>query len=146
MIKAKSSILCSPQEMWITGNLWNRDVFLEKRETVCRQRIYRTVLFESLFINGIQVITKVKNKMNNSLMSIVDKILLRKRALIETVNDKLKNIAQIEHSWHRSFNNFIANALAAIAAYCFLEKKPTIDIKFIKDRQLTLFWIISNWR
>jgi hypothetical protein len=65
---------------------------------VCRQRIYRTVLFESLFINGIQVITKVKNKMNNSLMSIVDKILLRKRALIETVNDKLKNIAQIEHS------------------------------------------------
>ncbi len=65
---------------------------------MCRQRIYRTVLFESLFINGIQVITKVKNKMNNSLMSIVDKILLRKRALIETVNDKLKNIAQIEHS------------------------------------------------
>lgn len=65
---------------------------------MCLQRIYRTVLFESLFINGIQVITKVKNKMNNSLMSIVDKILLRKRALIETVNDKLKNIAQIEHS------------------------------------------------
>ena len=65
---------------------------------MCRQRIYRTVLFESLFINGIQVITKVKNKMNNSLISIVDKILLRKRALIETVNDKLKNIAQIEHS------------------------------------------------
>ena len=55
-------------------------------------------------------------------MSIADKILLRKRALIETVNDELKNIAQIEHSRHRSFSNFIANSLSAIAAYCFLCK------------------------
>ena len=57
--------------------------------------------------------------MKNSLMSIIDKILLRKRALIETVNDELKNIARIGHSRHRSFNNFIANSLSAIAAYCF---------------------------
>ena len=48
--------------------------------------------------------------MKNSLMSIADKILLRKRTLIETVNDELKNIAQIEPSKHRSFNNFIANS------------------------------------
>ena len=54
-------------------------------------------------------------------MGVADKILLRKRALIETVNDELKNIAQIEHSRHRSFNNFIANSLSA--AYCFFEKK-----------------------
>lgn len=72
-------------------------------------------------------------------MSVADKILLRKRALIETANDELKNIAQIEHSRHRSFNNFIANALAAIAAYCFFEKKPVIDGSFSNDRQLTLF-------
>ena len=45
------------------------------------------LLFENLFLNGIQTITKVKNNMKNSLMSIADKILLRKRALIETVND-----------------------------------------------------------
>ena len=77
--------------------------------------------------------------MRNSLMSIADKILLRKRALIETVNDELKNIAQIEHSRHRSFNNFIANALSAIAAYCFFDKKPAIDISFINDGQLKLF-------
>ena len=55
-------------------------------------------LFENLFLNGIQLVTKVKNNMRNSLMSIADKILLRKRALIEMVNDELKNIAQIEHS------------------------------------------------
>ena len=55
-------------------------------------------------------------------------------ALIDTVNDELNNIAQIEHSRHRSFNNFIANALSAIAAYCFFEKKPSIDVDFINDR------------
>ena len=64
--------------------------------------------------------------MKNVLMNINDKILIRKRAVIETVNDELKNIAQIEHSRHRSFENFIANALSAIAAYCFFEKKQPL--------------------
>ena len=96
-------------------------------------------LFETLFLNGIQLITKIKNNMKNVLMNINDKILIRKRAVIETVNDELKNIAQIEHSRHRSFENFIANALSAIAAYCFFEKKPAIEVEFINDGQLTLF-------
>ena len=96
-------------------------------------------LFENLFIDEVQLITKVKNNMKNSLMSISDKICLRKRALIETVNDELKNIAQIEHSIHRSFNNFIANALGAIAAYCFFEKKPAIELEFVNDGQLLMF-------
>ena len=72
-------------------------------------------------------------------MSIADKICLRKRALIETVNDELKNIAQIEHSRHRSFCNFITSALSEIAAYCFFDKNPAIDVNFINDGQLTLF-------
>jgi hypothetical protein len=55
-------------------------------------------LFENLFLNDIQLVTKVKNSMKKSLMSIANKILLRKQALIETVNDELKNIAQIEYS------------------------------------------------
>ena len=92
-------------------------------------------LFENIFLNGIQFVTKVKN----SPMSIADKILLKKRALIETVNDELKNIAQIEHSRHRSFNNFITNSLSAIAAYCFFEKKPAIDVNFVNDGQLSIF-------
>ena len=77
--------------------------------------------------------------MRNSLMSIADRILLRKRALIETANDELKNIAQIEYSRHRSFSNFIANSLSAIAAYCFFEKKPAIEVNCINDGQLTIF-------
>lgn len=96
-------------------------------------------LFEFLFMNGIQLVTKVKNNMRNSLMSVSDKIMLRKRALIESVNDELKNIGQIEHSRHRSFANFIANALSAIAAYCFFPKKPSISLELVHDNQLTLF-------
>lgn len=59
-------------------------------------------LFQALFVNGIQLITQIRNNMKNQLMSLSDKILLRKRSLIETVNDELKNICQIEHSRHRS--------------------------------------------
>jgi len=72
-------------------------------------------------------------------MNVVGVILLRKLALIETVNDELKNITQIGHSSCRSFNNFIANILSAIVVYCFLEKKPAIDVSFISDMQLMLF-------
>ena len=96
-------------------------------------------LFERLFIDGIQLITKLKSNMKGALMSVSDKLLLRKRAIIETVNDELKNIAQVEHSRHRSFNNFIVNLLAGIAAYCFFPKKPTINVKRTSDNQLTLF-------
>ena len=96
-------------------------------------------LFQELFVDGIQLITKVKNNMKNCLMSVSDKILIRKRAVIESVNDELKNIAQLEHSRHRSFNNFIVNAVAAIAAYCFFPKKPSISLEYYSDNQLTIF-------
>lgn len=77
--------------------------------------------------------------MKSPLMGVADKILLRKRTVIEIVNDELKNIAQIEHSKHRSFNNLIANSPSAIAAYYFFSKKPAIDVCVIKDGQLALF-------
>lgn len=110
------------------------------RGKLCGDRGYiGKALFEMLFINGIQLVTRVRNNMRNMLMRAEDKILLRKRAVIETVNDELKNIAQIEHSRHRSFNNFIVNILSAIAAYCFFPKKPSVDVTFINDGQLVLF-------
>ena len=99
----------------------------------------RKDLFCKLFINGIQLITKLKNKMKNALMSISDKVLLRKRAIIESVNDELKNMAQIEHSRHRSFHNFINNLMAGIAAYCFFPKKPMLQLDREIDNQLTIF-------
>ncbi len=99
-------------------------------------------LFQRLFIDGIQLITKLKNNMKGAMMSVSDKLLLRKRAIIETVNDELKNIAQIEHSRHRCFDNFMVNMLGALAAYCFFPKKPTIRVQTVdcsNDRQLTFF-------
>ncbi len=83
-------------------------------------------LFENLFIDGIQLITGIRNNMKNSLMSINDKILLRKRSIIETINDELKNICQIEHSRHRSFANFLTNLISGLLGYSFLPKKPKI--------------------
>ena len=99
-------------------------------------------LFEKLFVDGIQLITKLKNNMKGAMMSVSDKLLLRKRAIIETVNDELKNIAQIEHSRHRCFDNFMVNMLGALAAYCFSPKKPTIRVQTVdcsNDGQTTLF-------
>lgn len=62
-------------------------------------------------------------------MDLKDRILLRKRVLIETVNDQLKNISQLEHTKHRSIGNFFINALASIAAYNRQSKKSHINIK-----------------
>lgn len=77
--------------------------------------------------------------MRNCLMSVAENVLLRKRALIESTNDELKNIAQIEHSIHRSVSNFLVNAVAAIAAYCYFPKKPSISLERYEDNQLVLF-------
>lgn len=85
-------------------------------------------LFEQLFIDGVHLITQLKKNMKNALMLLSDKTMLRKRALIESVNDELKNICQVEHTRHRSFDNFVINMLAALAAYSFLPKKPSINI------------------
>src|SRR5690554_1005344 len=93
-----------------------------------------------LFVDGIHLITGIRSNMNNSLMSLHDKILLRKRSVIETVNDELKNICQIEHSRHRSFVNFVVNLIAGLLAYSFKEKKPAIKFNAIEnDNQITIF-------
>jgi hypothetical protein len=96
-------------------------------------------LFQKLFVDGIQLITKLKSNMKGALMSVSDKLLLQKRAIIETVNDELKNIAQVEHSRYRCFDNFIVNMLGAIAAYCCFPMKPSINVERTLDTQLTLF-------
>src|SRR3954447_11240897 len=85
-------------------------------------------LFEQLWSQGLQLITKWKRNMKNKLMPLWDKLLLRKRALIECVNDQLKNISQVEHTRHRSATNGIVNMLAAVVAYTFQPKKPALDL------------------
>ena len=96
-------------------------------------------LAQMLFVDGVQLITSIKNNMKNTLMTMSDKILLRKRSVIETVNDELKNICQIEHSRHRSFGNFLTNLISGLIAYSFLAKKPSIKFSTVNTNQICLF-------
>ena len=93
-------------------------------------------LFEKLFIDDIHLVTKIKKNMKNSLMNIYDKICLRKRAVIETVNDELKNNCQIEHTRHHSVDNFVTNLVSALIAYNFMPKKPQMNIEIIDKSRL----------
>lgn len=93
-------------------------------------------LFRELFESGLQLITQIRRNMKNRLMPVIDKILLRKRSLIETVNDQLKNIAQIEHSRHRSVANFMVNLVAGLISYCHQPKKPQIN--FTDEQRLLI--------
>ena len=93
---------------------------------------------------GIHIVTGIRTNMKNRLMDEYDKIRLRKRSIIEPINDMLKNVAQIVHTRHRSVSNFIVNLLAGMAAYAFYDTKPSINMEFEMEgeaevKQLTLF-------
>ncbi len=93
-------------------------------------------LFETLFEQQVQLVTRLRTKMKSRLISMFDKIMLRKRAIIESVTDQLKNISQIEHSRHRSVANFFVNLVAGLIAYTFREKKPSLNIRVKEQLQL----------
>lgn len=104
----------------MTENIWGK-VFGDKGYISAK-------LFSELFSEGVQLITRIRKNMKNKLMPILDKILLRKRALIESVNDQLKNISQIEHTRHRSVANFLVNVVSGLIAYTHQEKKPSLNL------------------
>lgn len=85
-------------------------------------------LFLKLYEKGIEIITRLKRNMKNKLMNLVDKILLRSRGIIESVNNKLKSCCQIEHHRHRSPFNFLVNLVSGIVAYSYDPYKPTIQL------------------
>ena len=87
-------------------------------------------LFERMWCNDVHLVTGLRSNMKNKLMGFWDKIMLRKRSIIETINDSLKNARQLVHSRHRSLDGFLVNVLSALAAYCCFEKKPAINIDF----------------
>jgi hypothetical protein len=77
---------------------------------------------------GIHLITRLKSNMKNRLMLLSDKLLLRRRSILETITDQLKNISQIEHSRHRSLANLMVNVVAGLIAYCHQPKKPSLAL------------------
>lgn len=85
---------------------------------------------KTLLEKGVQLITSIKSNMKNKLMPYMDKILLRKRFLIETINDLLKNQLQIEHTRHRSPINFLVNLVSGLVAYTFNPKKPALNVNY----------------
>jgi hypothetical protein len=84
-------------------------------------------LADQLLEQDVQLITGIRKNMQNRLMLLMDKLLLRKRALIETINDQLKNISQIAHTRHRSVDNFLVNVIAGLIAYTHQPKKPSLN-------------------
>lgn len=78
---------------------------------------------------GVELITTQRKNMKKKEIASFDKILLRGRTIIETINDQLKNIFQIEHSRHRSWGNFAVNLISALIAYTYQEKKPSLNIE-----------------
>ena len=86
-------------------------------------------LTELLATEDVELITTLRKNMKPRVMAAFDAILLRKRSIIETINDQLKNIFQLEHSRHRSLTNYMINAVACLVAYSYQEKKPALNLK-----------------
>jgi hypothetical protein len=96
-------------------------------------------LTQLLFEQGFQLITRLRKNMKNQLMHLSDKLLLRRRAIVESIIDQLKNISQIEHSRHRSPVNFVVHLLAGLIAYSQEAQKNQVCIS-----TNTLFWLLDQ--
>lgn len=99
----------------ITGKLFGDKGYISKK------------LMEDLLQDNIDLITTTRRNMKPRVLSLIDKALLRKRSLIETVNDQLKNISQIEHTRHRCLQNFFVNLIAGLLAYTYQPTKPALN-------------------
>jgi hypothetical protein len=86
-------------------------------------------LTELLATQDVELITTLKKNMKPRVLAAFDKLILRKRSIIETINDQLKNIFSLEHSRHRSLINFLVNAIASLVAYSYQPKKPSLNLR-----------------
>jgi hypothetical protein len=102
------------EELW--GHLYGDRGYISK------------VLHDALWANGLKLITLIRRNMKPRLMRLWDRLMLRKRGLIESVNDQLKNISQIEHSRHRSLTGFMVNLVAGLIAYTYQPTKPSLGL------------------
>ncbi len=101
----------------LTGKLFGDRGYISKKLT------------QLLFGHKVKLITTLKKDMKKQLIDSFDKLLLRKRSIIETINDQLKNICDLGHSRHRSLNNYMTSIIASLVAYSCQEKTPTLDLR-----------------
>lgn len=85
-------------------------------------------LRDALRTDGVALITSIRRNMKPQLLPLFDKLMLKRRSIIETINDQLKSISQIQHSRHRSINNFVVNLLAGLIAYSLRPNKPAVRL------------------
>ena len=81
-----------------------------------------------MYDKGVDLVTNVRKNMKAKALSLWDRAMLSRRFIIETINDQLKNISQIEYSRHRSSHGFILNLMGGLVAYCLKQNKPTLNI------------------
>lgn len=84
-------------------------------------------LFDELHQRGIKLVTGLKKNMNNKLMPLFEKILLRKRSIIETIFSVLKRSYELEHTRHRSLENALVHIISTLIAYSMRNIKPSIS-------------------
>jgi IS5 family transposase len=85
-------------------------------------------LFEELFKRGLKLVTHIRDNMKQKLMPLQEKLLLKKRPLVESVNHMLKDVCHIEHTRHRSPKNFLVNLIGGLCAYALHPNKPALRL------------------
>lgn len=105
------------------------DVLLDGAKGKCfADKGYLTKFFEHFYKQGIQLIAKIRKNMKNAIMKFTDKCWSRKRAVIESVNDLLMSVFDVDHTRHRNPWNAITHIIAGVAAYSFYPEKPSVFI------------------
>lgn len=94
-------------------------------------------LFEEMFELGVKIVTQMKKNMKPKTMLLEERLMLKKRSLIESVFHILKDMLHIDHTRHRSPKNFLVNILAALTAYCFYPNKPSIRLEESELREIS---------
>lgn len=115
------------------GNVDDREPVPDLAKNICGKLFgdkgyISQTLFERLLERGLKLVTGLKKNMKNKLLELFDKIMLRKRALIESINNQLKNVFQLEHTRHRSPTNGFINMVSAVIAYTHHSNKPSIEL------------------
>lgn len=100
-------------------------------------------LFAALWDKGVHLITGIRKNMKNKLLPLMDKVMLRGRGIIETINDQLKNIQQIEHTRHRSPVNFGTNLFGGLIAYQLQPKKPSLHFTNPEQELLAMKQVLT---
>ena len=113
------------------GNVVDRSVVPQMTANMKGLGYISKDLFLRLMARGLKIITGIKRTMKNILMSFEEKILLRKRSLVETVFDYLKNKLMLEHSRHRSFVNMLVHIVSTLTAYQLKPTKPSFSAQHL---------------